>query len=328
MTPNSTSAAENMLASTGRRMEVSESFIGVPKNNRGAWSLGMSGNREPALAGVPLRPHVQGPMRTLALGVAVLALARPGRGEAQRGWPALVRGFDAFAAQDSVVGGSVLVMRDGRVVAHHEYGLADRASGRRVDDRTIFHWASITKTLTAVAVMQLRDRGKLALDDRITTYLPELRQVHDTFGSVDAITIRMLVSHSAGFQDLTWRSRGPTTTPWYETAPVEFHSARTGGTSIRASRFPMAAGTRRWATSRGGSPSSRAPVRATRCWRAPRSPRCGARCSPRGTAPPRGTRSASRSSCCGAAARGSSGTRGTRRDSGRSSISIPRPARP
>src|SRR6266516_2190774 len=88
LTPNSTSAAESMLASTGRRMEVSESLIGVPKNNRDAWSLGMSGNREPALAGVPLHPHVQGPMRTLTLGVAALALACPPRGEAHRGWPA------------------------------------------------------------------------------------------------------------------------------------------------------------------------------------------------------------------------------------------------
>src|SRR5881396_1114182 len=47
------------------------------------------------------------------------------------------------------------------------------APGRqRVDERTIFHWASITKTLTAVAVMQLRDRGRLSLDDRVTRYLP------------------------------------------------------------------------------------------------------------------------------------------------------------
>src|SRR2546427_518141 len=75
------------------------------------------------------------------------------------GWSAFVRSFDAFAVGDSVVGGSVLVLRDGRVLAHHEYGFADRALGQRVDERTIFHWASITKTLTAVAVMQLRDRG-------------------------------------------------------------------------------------------------------------------------------------------------------------------------
>src|SRR6059036_3091920 len=98
------------------------------------------------------------------------------------GWSAFVRTFDAFA-----VGGSVLGLRDGRVLAHHEYGFADRALGQRVDERTIFHWASITKTLTAVAVMQLRDRGRLSRDDRVTRYLPELAQVHDTFGAIGDI---------------------------------------------------------------------------------------------------------------------------------------------
>jgi len=159
-------------------------------------------------------------MRTRTLGVAVLALACPARGEAQHGWPAFVRGFDAFAAQDSVVGGSVLVMRDGRVVAHHEYGFGDRGLGQRVDDRTIFHWASITKTLTAVAVMQLRDRGRLSLDDHVTRYLPELAQVHDTFGAMDDITIRMLLSHSAGFQDPTWPYKAGK--PWEPFEPARW----------------------------------------------------------------------------------------------------------
>src|SRR5204862_7942248 len=80
----------------------------------------------------------------------------------------------------------------------------DRALGRRVDERTIFHWGSITKTLTAVAVMQLRDRKRLSLDDRVTQYISELRQVHDPFGSMDDVTIRMLLSHSAGLPTPTW----------------------------------------------------------------------------------------------------------------------------
>ena len=90
------------------------------------------------------------------------------------------------------------------VLAHHEYGQADRERGEAMSDRAIFHWGSITKTLTAIAIMQLRDRGKLSLDDRVTKWVPELRQVHDPFGSIDDITIRMLLSHSSGFQNPTW----------------------------------------------------------------------------------------------------------------------------
>ena len=144
-------------------------------------------------------------MTRWARGLALLALLATPAAHGQRpGWQPFTRAFDAYAAGDSVVGASVLVMRAGRVLAHHEYGFADRALGRRVDERTIFHWGSITKTLTAVAVMQLRDRKRLTLDDRVTHYIPELRQVHDPFGSMDDVTIRMLLSHSAGFQNPTW----------------------------------------------------------------------------------------------------------------------------
>ncbi|OLD42852.1 MAG: hypothetical protein AUI55_04920, partial [Gemmatimonadetes bacterium 13_1_40CM_2_70_7] len=137
--------------------------------------------------------------------LACLALALP----AQRPQPptrsaTFVRAFDAYAAGDSVVGASVLLVTNGRVAAHHEYGAADRALGQRVDTATIYHWASITKTLTAIAILQLRDRGRLSLDDHVTKWIPELRQVHDSFGAVDDITIRMLLSHSAGFQGPTW----------------------------------------------------------------------------------------------------------------------------
>jgi CubicO group peptidase (beta-lactamase class C family) len=119
-------------------------------------------------------------------------------------WKSFSQNVDRLAARDSIVGGSIVLMRNGRVVERHKYGLADRASGKRISDSTIFHYGSITKTLTAISIMQLRDRGKLALDDRVTSYIPELRRVHDPYGSMDSVTIRMLLSHSAGFQNPTW----------------------------------------------------------------------------------------------------------------------------
>lgn len=119
-------------------------------------------------------------------------------------WNAFTRQFDTLSDRDRIVGASVLLMRDGRVLAHHEHGLADREHDKPVTERTLFHYGSITKTLTAIAIMQLRDRRRLSLDDRVTHYIPELRRVHDPYGSMDAITIRMLLSHSAGFQNPTW----------------------------------------------------------------------------------------------------------------------------
>lgn len=120
------------------------------------------------------------------------------------GWAAFTRLVDAFAARDSVVGASVLVLRGGHVLAHHEFGDADRGVHQAVDERTLFHYGSITKTLTAIAILQLRDRGRLRLDDRVVTYVPELRLVHDPYGSIDSLTIAMLLSHAGGFQNPTW----------------------------------------------------------------------------------------------------------------------------
>ena len=146
----------------------------------------------------------------LAAAAALLSLAASASGQTAgsarppAGWSAFVQTFDAFTAADSIVGASTVFVLNGRVAVHHEVGSQDRALGQRVDERTIYHWASNTKTLTAIAIMQLRDHGRLSLDDHVTTWVPELRQIHDPFGSMDAITIRMLLSHSAGFQNPTW----------------------------------------------------------------------------------------------------------------------------
>jgi CubicO group peptidase (beta-lactamase class C family) len=120
------------------------------------------------------------------------------------GWPAFTRTFQEFVDSARVVGASVAFIKNGRIVTQSNTGFADRAANVRVDDQTIYHWGSITKALTAISIMQLRDRGKLSLDDRIVRWVPELRAIHDPYGMMDSITLRMLLSHTAGFQDPTW----------------------------------------------------------------------------------------------------------------------------
>jgi CubicO group peptidase (beta-lactamase class C family) len=149
----------------------------------------------------------------LACATVTSAAAQNSSSAAPPGWSSFTRLFDAYADSDKIVGASALVMRDGRVLARHHYGFADKAQGKRVDDRSIFHWGSITKTLTAISIMQLRDRGLLKLDDKVTRWVPELREIHDPYGMIDSITIRMLLSHSAGFQNPTW--------PWGNGEPWE-----------------------------------------------------------------------------------------------------------
>lgn len=106
-----------------------------------------------------------------------------------------------------IAGSSFYVVRDGRVVVADHLGDQDADAKVPVDAQTIYHWASITKTMTGIAIMQLRDRGLLKLDDPIVRYVPELAGVHNRFGDTSAITIRQLMSHSAGFGGATWRWR-------------------------------------------------------------------------------------------------------------------------
>lgn len=151
---------------------------------------------------------------TLRLAIALVLLA-PALSVAQApaGWAEFTRTFKAYADSDQVVGASVVLLKNGRVVGRYDHGYADRDKRVMVDSQTIFHWGSITKSLTAISIMQLRDRGKLSLDDRIVRWVPELRTVHDPFGMIDSITIRMLLSHTAGFQAGTW--------PWGNNKPWE-----------------------------------------------------------------------------------------------------------
>lgn len=119
-------------------------------------------------------------------------------------WSALCRSQREVLASEGIVGSSLYFLRGDEVLGRLHHGLADIDTGRAVDDDTIFHWASNTKTLTGIAVMQLRDRGRLSLEDSIVSYLPEIRQAHNPFGRTEDITLRHLLSHSAGFRASTW----------------------------------------------------------------------------------------------------------------------------
>ena len=77
-------------------------------------------------------------------------------------------------------------------------GFADIDSRRTPDAATLYRIASITKTFTATAVMQLRDEGRLELDAPVTSYLPELRSAASGSGSMEMVTIRRMLSHESG----------------------------------------------------------------------------------------------------------------------------------
>jgi CubicO group peptidase (beta-lactamase class C family) len=156
----------------------------------------------------------------LVTGTCAVRAGAQESGAFARAWQPVAQQFHTTLAKEGVVGGSLWFLHGDSVLAREYHGDADRDTGRKVDANTIYHWASITKTFTGIAIMQLRDHGRLSLDDPIVKYVPELMAVHDSFGPVESITIRQLMSHSAGFRNPTWPWGGDQ--PWHPFEPTEW----------------------------------------------------------------------------------------------------------
>jgi CubicO group peptidase (beta-lactamase class C family) len=102
-----------------------------------------------------------------------------------------------FAAikSTSAPGAAVLVLQNGHIVFQRGYGVTDLKTLRRIDARTNFRLASVTKQFTAMAVMLLVHDGKLSYDTRLTDIFPDFPE----YGK--PISIRNLLNHTSGLRD-------------------------------------------------------------------------------------------------------------------------------
>ena len=107
---------------------------------------------------------------------------------------------NTLASQKYVALGASIVKKD-RIVWEGYYGYADREKGVPLAKENIYKLLSLSKTVTACAVMMLYERGKLNLDEDVNRYLP-FHLAHPAFPKVP-ITFRMLLNHTAGFADVT-----------------------------------------------------------------------------------------------------------------------------
>ncbi len=119
-------------------------------------------------------------------------------------------GLEAFDAEMTALmkkwnmpGGSLVVAKDGRLLLAHGYGVANRETGELVQPTHLFRLASLAKTITAVAILQLVENGRLGLDDKVLPILGEIGPRPEVISDprVHNITIRQLLQHSAGFDE-------------------------------------------------------------------------------------------------------------------------------
>jgi CubicO group peptidase (beta-lactamase class C family) len=90
--------------------------------------------------------------------------------------------------------GNVLIAEKGNVIYKQSFGLANEMTKEKLNENSIFELASCSKQFTAMAIMQLKEQGKLNLDDKMAKFIPELA----IYGNV---TVRQLVYHTSGFPD-------------------------------------------------------------------------------------------------------------------------------
>lgn len=100
------------------------------------------------------------------------------------------------------------VLVDGQLLYTGTAGITDINTKTPVTTQTAFRIASMSKSFTAMAILHLRDKGQLQLDDAVAKYIPEFRNIRYPTSDAPIITIRHLLNHAGGFpQDDPWADR-------------------------------------------------------------------------------------------------------------------------
>lgn len=167
----------------------------------------------------------------LAAVVATAAVAKAQQKSGEADTPPAISAISErllpFVADREVAGAVTLVATPDRIVHLDAIGKADIADGKPMRPDAIFWIASMTKLITAAAVLMLQDEGKLSVDDPVEKYLPEFKNLKTAEGKPVRVTIRHLLTHASGMGEISSEeARGITNLtgviPLYVAKPVKF----------------------------------------------------------------------------------------------------------
>ncbi|HZF95812.1 MAG TPA: serine hydrolase domain-containing protein [Allosphingosinicella sp.] len=154
-----------------------------------------------------------------AAAAGLMAMAQPALAQQPAAAAASPRSMEALAPEldgifqrymaDAHVPGLVYgVVQGGRIVHLGTFGVQDDERRRPVTPRSLFRIASMSKAFTALAILKLRDEGRLSLDALAETYVPELRAWRYPTSDSPRIRVRDLLNHTGGFvTDDPWGDR-------------------------------------------------------------------------------------------------------------------------
>jgi CubicO group peptidase (beta-lactamase class C family) len=132
--------------------------------------------------------------------------ADPGRrAKLEKAFPEIDSLFQDYAAAAHVPGAAWGIVIDGQLAHTGVTGYRDVPSKAPVTPDSVFRIASMTKSFTAIAILKLRDEGRLSLDDPAEKYVPEMKALVYPTSDAPKITIRHLLAHAEGFpEDNPW----------------------------------------------------------------------------------------------------------------------------
>ncbi len=108
--------------------------------------------------------------------------------------------LEQVVAAEHPPGLSVAVVKDGSMVYANGFGVADGPRKVPATKDTVYHWWSMTKIPTAVAVLQLHEGGLMDIDDPISNYLPFFKVTYKGVEQAD-VSIRQVLNHTAGLSN-------------------------------------------------------------------------------------------------------------------------------
>jgi len=179
-------------------------------------------------------PLLAGALLCAALaGCALTAAPPPAAGPAARAqgdfpeFPAVSGAMREFVAQKEIAGAVTLVATRDKVLHLSAVGQADIAAAVPMRPDAIFWIASMTKPVTAAAVLMLQDEGKLSVDDPVAKYLPPLADLKTADGKPGNLTLRHLLTHTSGMAEATPQESQAARTladliPAYAAKPLRF----------------------------------------------------------------------------------------------------------
>lgn len=123
-------------------------------------------------------------------------------------FPAVEKIYRDYALKNHFPGLAFGIVVDGRLLYSGNVGYTDLSQQMPVKAGSLFRIASMTKSFTAMAILTLRDEGRLSLEDPVSRYIPAFEKMPGLTTDASPITIRHLMTHSAGFpEDNPWGDR-------------------------------------------------------------------------------------------------------------------------